>query len=56
MKPPYRVPYEHKEGVFSHHMAFAELWTIHPAYVTIASEPDGCALLRKDMKGAFRDG
>lgn len=51
---PYKVPYEHKEDVFSHHMDFAELWMSHPAYRWVASG-DGHAvtMLKKDMKSAF---
>lgn len=29
---PFRIPYKHKEGVWSHHVAFEELWAGHPWY------------------------
>jgi ubiquinone/menaquinone biosynthesis C-methylase UbiE len=56
---PYRVPYEHRDGVWSHHMAWHLLWSVHPAYrltaVVHGERSDQVSLLRKDMAGAFRE-
>lgn len=54
---PYKTPYKHKKGLFSHHYDFSSLWLSHPAYSmygrTIQNET--CVtILQKDMKNAFR--
>lgn len=60
---PYKKPYEHKKGLFSHKMDFAKLWTWNPAYsvqsVMMIGEDDECTavqILRKNLNTAFRRG
>ncbi len=54
---PYKVPYRHKEGLFSHHFDFTKLWTGSPAYlVRDMRKPttETCvAVLQKNLKDAF---
>lgn len=63
-EPPHRNIYEHREGLFSHHVDFGLLWKAHPAYRqawTYHYEYGGCqipkdemiTLLHKDMRSAF---
>jgi len=58
---PWRTPYKHKDGVFSHHVQFQRLWTGFPQYTQVAwSTPDKefgdyVVLLHKDLNGAFID-
>jgi ubiquinone/menaquinone biosynthesis C-methylase UbiE len=53
---PYKTPYKHKDGLFSHHNDFSKLWLSHPAYSlygrTIQGETS-VTILHKDMKNAF---
>jgi len=35
---PYRNPYSHKAGVFSHKMDNAQLWSWNPAYIEVSRE------------------
>lgn len=61
---PWRTPYRHCAGVWSHHAAFERLWLAHPAYRKVsthlpADRPDEAVhVLRKDALHAFeqRDG
>lgn len=57
---PYKRPYKHKPGLFSHKMDFSQLWLKHPAYSLYAKEIYGdgdnrtaVTILKKDMKTAF---
>lgn len=57
---PYSVPYEHKEGVFTHKMDFSNLWRSHPAYsmesFTIIGQGDDTTVvfvLKKNMRHSF---
>lgn len=61
---PHRVPYEHKQGVYSHHCDFSQFWKAHPAYRqnwTYIYSYSGCkipkdemiTLFQKDMRNAF---
>ena len=60
---PWRTPYKHKEGIFSHHVQFSRLWTAFPQYTEVhAMAPNGwgefddrVVLLRKNLKDAFVD-
>jgi len=53
---PYKTPYKHKEGLFSHHYDFAKLWLSHPAYHlygrTIHGETS-VTILQKNLETAF---
>lgn len=53
---PYKTPYKHKEGLFSHHYDFAKLWLSHPAYSlygrTIQGETS-VTILQKNLETAF---
>lgn len=56
--PPYKTPYKHKDGVFSHKMDFSSLWSWHPAYNAVYrayGDEEGTAviMLRKNMKNCF---
>ena len=54
---PRRVPYEHKEGIFSHHVAFENLWVGHPWYQILdmwCREDQSFTILKKDIKGAWK--
>jgi ubiquinone/menaquinone biosynthesis C-methylase UbiE len=47
---PFKVPYEHKEGVESYHYDFAKLWSWHPFYeVQDASKDETLVILDKDI-------
>lgn len=53
---PYRVPYKHKEGLFSYHYDFSKLWLAHPAYSLYGRtvQDETCVtILKKNMKTAF---
>ncbi len=53
---PYKVPYKHKPGLYSHHYDFAMLWLAHPAYSMLGRtvQDDTCVtILKKNMKYAF---
>lgn len=53
---PYKVPYKHKEGLFSHHHDFSKLWLGHPAYSVVGRtvQDETCVtILRKNLKNAF---
>ena len=52
-----RVPYKHKEGIFSHHVAFENLWAGHPWYQVLETryrEEQAFTILKKDSKGAWK--
>lgn len=53
---PYKTPYKHKDGLFSHHYDFAKLWLSHPAYSlygrTIQGETS-VTILQKNLETAF---
>lgn len=54
---PRRVPYEHKEGVFSHHVEFALLWKGHPWYRVLEvwyEDDQSFTILKKDSKEAWK--
>jgi hypothetical protein len=55
---PYKTPYKHKNGLFSHHMDFRQMWAWHPYYSCIGNYavPDrheSVAVLKKDIKQGF---
>lgn len=53
---PYKVPYKHKEGIFSHHYDFSKLWLGHPAYSMYGRtvQDETCVtILKKDPSKAF---
>lgn len=57
---PYRKPYHHKEGIWSHKMDFSKLWLWNPAYslanARFTGEDDNCTavhLLKKNTHKAF---
>lgn len=54
---PYRTPYKHREGVWSHHVSFHNLWRANPVYRVIShtrgERDDAVYILRKDLQGAF---
>jgi SAM-dependent methyltransferase len=53
---PYKVPYKHKKGVFSHHYNFAKLWLSHPAYHLYGrtyQDETTVTILKKNMNNAF---
>lgn len=53
---PWRTPYKHREGVFSHHVHFPDLWLSHPAYKVISENPDGSVtMLHKNLRTAFEE-
>lgn len=54
---PYKVPYKHKKGLFSHHYDFSRLWLSHPAYSLYGrtiQEGTCVTILQKDLKNAFQ--
>lgn len=53
---PYKTPYKHKEGLFSHHYDFSKLWMSHPAYSLYGrtiQEETSVTILQKNMATAF---
>lgn len=53
---PYKVPYKHKKGLFSHHYDFSKLWLSHPAYSLYGRtvQDETCVtILKKNTKKAF---
>lgn len=52
----YKTPYKHRDGLFSHHFDFSELWLSHPGYSlygrTIQDKTD-VVILKKNMEKAF---
>lgn len=53
---PYKIPYKHKEGIFSHHYDFSKLWLCHPAYSLYGRtvQDETCVtILKKNLKDAF---
>lgn len=52
---PFKRRYAHRDGVWSHHMNFARLWDVHPAYhICRRLQDEECVtVLRKNMAGAF---
>lgn len=53
---PYKVPYKHKEGLYSHHYDFSKLWSCHPAYSMYGRtiQDETCVtILKKNMQKAF---
>lgn len=53
---PYKVPYKHKKGLYSHHYEFSKLWLSHPAYSLYGRtvQDETCVtILKKNMKKAF---
>lgn len=53
---PYKVPYKHKKGLFSHHYDFAQLWLGHSAYTiygTTVQDTTSVVILKKNLKNAF---
>jgi len=60
---PWRTPYKHKEGIYSHHFTFEDLWLAFPQY-KIFDEMiadgwrdfhDRVVCLRKDVSTAFEE-
>jgi len=52
----YRLPYEHKKNVYSHHVYWAEIWRAHPYYRFVQHKSlgeDAITLLKKDTRNAF---
>lgn len=54
---PYKVKYKHKDGLFSYHMDYAQLWLAHPGYRHLntidAGEKGWVKVLKKDYANAF---
>lgn len=53
---PYKIPYKHKKGLFSHHYDFSRLWLGHPAYSLYGRtvQDETCVIiLKKNLKNAF---
>ena len=53
---PYKVPYKHKKGIYSHHYDFSKLWSCHPAYSMYGRtvQDETCVtILKKNMQNAF---
>lgn len=53
---PYKVPYKHKEGVFSYHYDFSQLWLAHPHYKLYGRtvQDETCVtIIRKNIQKAF---
>lgn len=53
---PYRVPYEHLPGIWSHHVAFERLWAGHPRYrilEQISRYGQAFTIMKKDSAGAW---
>lgn len=53
---PYKLPYKHKKGIFSHHYDFSKLWLSHPAYTMFGRtvQNETCVtILKKNLKNAF---
>lgn len=53
---PYKLPYKHKSGVYSHHYDFSRLWLSHPGYYLYGQtvQDETCVtILQKKMKTAF---
>lgn len=53
---PYKVPYKHKNGIFSHHYDFSKLWLSHPAYSLygrIVQDETVVSILKKNLNTAF---
>ncbi len=56
----YRVPYHHKEGVFSYHFDYSKLWSWNPAYRVVARRlheredaVEEVVVLKKDLQWAW---
>lgn len=53
---PHRVPYKHKEGLFSHHVKFEDLWLAHPWYSRLENhyqDREAFTILKKDSSKAW---
>lgn len=53
---PYKTPYKHKKGLFSHHYDFSRLWLSHPGYSLYGrtiQDATSVTILKKDLANAF---
>lgn len=53
---PLRVPYKHKEGVWSHHVSFEYLWAGHPWYTILEQRThngESFTIMKKDSTTAW---
>ncbi len=54
---PHKVPYHHKDGLFSYKMDYSKLWLANPAYSLVSKTtiPDGTAVwvLKKDIAAGW---
>src|SRR6266446_2395636 len=54
---PHKVPYHHKNGLFSYKMDYSKLWLANPAYSLVSKTtiPDGTAVwvLKKDIAAGW---
>lgn len=53
---PRRIPYKHKEGLYSHHVTFERLWSGHPWYCILETQyrdDQVFTILKKDSGSAW---